>query len=250
MELDAWTDAPGAPVPSPARYTFHGWGRSLIAWRRVLMFCLRRLAALFGLGAGVFFAATPHASAQLLPRFGGGSRLGAPVPVASPIPTAAMPAADNPTEVGDKGKKDAGKTETPPAAEPAPVIIENFGFDWSKNPKIATLAKAGFFPVLPTGPGYYSLLDVATGNYRENPPKFGYPRFGIMPQAFFDTDWSYVDDPNYDPDILERLHRVHIGDNWLFATGGEFRYRWQNETHARLTAKNNVYDLTRNLIFA
>jgi len=68
-------------------------------------------------------------------------------------------------------------------------------------------------PSPPTGPGYYSLLDVVTGNYRENPPKFGYPRFAVGPIPNFDSDWRYVDQPGYDADILEKLHRIHVGDN-------------------------------------
>jgi hypothetical protein len=120
---------------------------------------------------------------------------------------------------------------------------------WATRPPVAYLARAGFFAVPPTGPGYYSLLDQLTGRCSENAPTFGYPRFAIIPQGFFDTDWRYVDKPGYDPDLLERLHRIHLGDNWLFATGGEFRYRLYNEVNSRLSGKDNNYDLTRLRVF-
>ena len=208
---------------------------------------------LLGAAAAAFLAAAAFASAQFLPIPGGGGRIGDAVsPAATPAATV-KPVTDAPVTVQDKANADTkprDESSNPPGSGDITVTCDNPGFDWTKNPKVATLGKFGFFPIAPTGPGYYSLLDLATGNYREAPPKFGYPRIGIMAQGFFDTDWRYVDDPNYDPDILERLHRIHLGDNWLFATGGEFRYRWSNEVHSRLTAKNDVYDLTRTRVFA
>jgi Alginate export len=116
---------------------------------------------------------------------------------------------------------------------------------WLTNPPVQTIPRPGFFAVPPTGPGYYSLLDLLTGNHRDNAPAFGYPRSAIMSNANFDTDWRFVDQPGYDPDLLERLHRIHLGDNWLFATGGEFRIRYANEINSRLSGKDNDYDLTR-----
>src|SRR5437588_9272898 len=104
------------------------------------------------------------------------------------------------------------------------------------------MPRPGFFAVPPSGPGYYSMLDEVTGNCREKRPAFGYPPSAIMPFPNFDTDWRYVDQPGYEPDALERLHRIHLGDNWLFATGGEFRTRWHNEINSRLSGKDNDYD--------
>jgi len=44
-----------------------------------------------------------------------------------------------------------------------------------------------------------------------------------MAFSFFDTDWRFVDRPGYQgDDLFDRLHRIHLGDEWLFATGGEF----------------------------
>ncbi|HWY87692.1 MAG TPA: alginate export family protein, partial [Gemmataceae bacterium] len=75
------------------------------------------------------------------------------------------------------------------------------------------------------------------------------PRFAINATPFFDADFRYVDEPGADPDLLERMHRIHIGDDWMFATGGEFRFRYYNEVNSRLTGKDNSYDLTRLRVF-
>ena len=58
-------------------------------------------------------------------------------------------------------------------------------------------------------------------------------------------DWRFVDDPSYDPDLRESLKRMRGGTNWLASTGGEFRYRYQDEYHSRLTIFDNSYSLTR-----
>ena len=115
--------------------------------------------------------------------------------------TPAMPPADSPVEVQAQAKPGgavAGKKD-PPAAAPessAPTVFQTCpGFDWQKSPKPALIPRPGFFPMPPTGCGYYSLLDMVTGNFREDAPKYGYPRHAIMATPFFDTDWRYVDDP-------------------------------------------------------
>jgi hypothetical protein len=183
-----------------------------------------------------------------------------------PEPTAAQVAP--PAEEGAKEKGAPAPAPTPGATAPAPATViyeeKSDGDDcdkdgkpksaWLKNPKTAFIARAGFFPMPPgvlepSGPGYYSLLDHLTGEFREKPPQFGYPRIAIMPQGFFDSDWRYVDKDDYCPDILERLHRIHLGDNWLFATGGEFRLRYYDELNSRLSGKTNSYELTRLRVF-
>jgi hypothetical protein len=144
----------------------------------------------------------------------------------------------------------AKESATPPADACATVAEQGSGgFDWSVNPRPSPLSKVGFFPILPTGPGYYSLLDVILGNYRENPPRFGYPRHAVDAQPFFDADFRYVDKSDSNPDFLERLHRIHIGDNFLVATGGEFRLRYFNEVNSRLSGKDNNYELYRLRVF-
>src|SRR5262249_55260083 len=40
-----------------------------------------------------------------------------------------------------------------------------------------------------------------------------------------------------------------IGDNFLFATGGEFRFRYYNEVNSRLSGKDNNYELYRMRVF-
>src|SRR5262249_18337517 len=62
----------------------------------------------------------------------------------------------------------------------------------------------------------------------------------------------YLDKPNnqqFDPaDVLKRIHFGSNGD-WMFTTGGEFRWRFENEPDSRLSGKNNNYDLTRLRIY-
>src|SRR5260370_31807973 len=67
-----------------------------------------------------------------------------------------------------------------------------------------------------------------------------------MPPSFFDADFRYLDDPkNTQHDFFAPIHRVHLGDNWLFNTGGEFRLQLKNEHNSRLTGNDNRYDLLR-----
>jgi hypothetical protein len=147
------------------------------------------------------------------------------------------PGAVSPVDVAPASGESGSETDSPG------------GFDWLANPKPAFIPRPGFFPMLPSGPGYYSLLDFIRGDYREGPPPFGYPRFAVNYTPAFDADFRYVDKPGADPDILERMHRIHVGDNWLFATGGEFRFRYYDEVNSRLSGKDNTYELTRLRIF-
>jgi hypothetical protein len=117
---------------------------------------------------------------------------------------------------------------------------------WANVPPVRILPPPGYFVNLPTGPGYYSLWDVLKDDYRESPPKYGYPRFFSMQNSFFDADFRYLDDPkNQDFDLFDDLHRCHLGDCWLFATGGEFRYRHMYEVNSRLTGITNNYEQVR-----
>ncbi len=134
----------------------------------------------------------------------------------------------------------------PPAPANPPAPAADDGDVLKKVPTARALQRPGFFPVPPTGPGYYSLFDALTGNYREGPPKYPYPRSAINPSPFFETDWRYLADPNNtDTDVFDPLKRVRIGDNWLFSTGGEVRNRFVGEYNSRLTQHDNNYDLTR-----
>src|SRR5262245_19722806 len=100
--------------------------------------------------------------------------------------------ASPPGQAGSTEASEGAKSETAKSAAPR---CEVSGFDWSKNPPVRLFPRPGNFAILPSGPGYYSLLDVAEDNYREAPPKFPYPPFCIIPFSFFDADFRYLDDP-------------------------------------------------------
>lgn len=121
---------------------------------------------------------------------------------------------------------------------------------WESNPPVRIFPRMGFFTIPPAGEGYYSLLDVLTGEERQNPPKTPFPRFALMPPSFFDLDFRYLDNPrNQEENLFDPLHRIHIGDDWLFATGGQAWIRYMNEANSRLKGKQNVYELTRARLF-
>ncbi len=121
---------------------------------------------------------------------------------------------------------------------------------WAKVPPVTPIPRPGNFFILPTGPGYYSLLDVVEGNYREKPPKFPYPPFCIDAGSFFDNDFRYLDDPNNTQhDYLDPIKRIHLGDNWLLSFGGEERLRAVNETDSRLSGRDNNYQLLRTRVY-
>jgi hypothetical protein len=144
-----------------------------------------------------------------------------------------------------------------PAQAPAPADAApdsgpcDGGLDWKKVPRVRPVPRVGFFPMPPAGPGYYSVLDELRGDWREAPPKYPYPRAGGMAQSFFDVDnFAYLDDPkNAEHDFFDPLKRAHIGDNWLFVTGGEFRTRYMDETNSRFGPRSNVYDLNRARVY-
>jgi hypothetical protein len=128
-----------------------------------------------------------------------------------------------------------------PAAEPTSA--------WYTNPPYRVMPRPGAFNPPPTGCGYYSMLDWIKGDQKPAAPKSAYPAFALMAPSFFDADFRYVDDPNYSPDFLERLHRIHLGDDWLFGTGGQAQWRHMHEYDSRLTGKTNDYDLFRVRVF-
>jgi hypothetical protein len=146
------------------------------------------------------------------------------------------------------------QSEKPPPpgtkAEPAAADCPCAGFDWKTVPPIRGFPRPGFFSVLPTGPGYYSLFDHLHHECRQAPPKYGYIAHALQPQPIYDADFRYLEDPKTPAqDLLEQLHRIHIGDNWLFATGGEARWRGVREVNSRLGGTTNTYDLLRTRVF-
>jgi hypothetical protein len=135
-------------------------------------------------------------------------------------------------------------TEEVPATRPEETPL------WQRVPPIPTYPRPGYYVVLPTGPGYYSLWGFLRGNYRQGPPPYPYPRFGIMATSFFTADVRYLENPNNtEHDLFDPLKRVHLGDDFLFSTGGEFRVRYNNEVDSRLTGVDNTYELTRTRLY-
>jgi hypothetical protein len=120
------------------------------------------------------------------------------------------------------------------------------GFDWTKVPPVRPLPRPGAFLIPPTGPGYYSFLDVLQGDYRDKAPFQPYGRLVFYPTSFYEADFRYLDDPdNQQHDYWDYFKRLHLGDDWLFSTGGQVMIRYMDETDSRLTKVNNVYDLYR-----
>jgi hypothetical protein len=133
-----------------------------------------------------------------------------------------------------------------PVATPACAA----SFNWAEVPPVHVFPRPGFFPVPPSGPGYYSLADHFHGEWRKDRQKYGHAPFVLQPPSFFDVDFRYLDDPKTPPrDLIEGLHRVHLGDDWLFSTGGEFRWRYANERNSRLGGVHNTYDLLRTRVY-
>lgn len=123
-------------------------------------------------------------------------------------------------------------------------------FDWSKVPPVRIIPRGGNFAIPPSGCGYYSLRDVVFGESREKPPRFPYPPFALMSPSFYDADFRYLDDPsNTQHDLFDALHRIHLGDNFLFSTGGNAWFRYMHELGSRLSGKDNNYDLFRARVY-
>lgn len=136
-----------------------------------------------------------------------------------------------------------------------PTVVEECeckdAFDWKKVPRVRPFPRIGNFSVPPAGPGYYSALDRLRGECLKGPPKYPYPRFGLIQPSFFDVDnFSYLDDPkNTEHDFFDPLKRVRLGDNWLFVTGGDVRSRYENKYNDRLTQRDNNYTLYRTRVY-
>ena len=123
-------------------------------------------------------------------------------------------------------------------------------FDWSKVPPVTPMPRLGGFLLPPSGPGYYSLWDQLTSNYRSAPPIAPYTPFGLYPPSFFDVDFRYLEKPdNQQKDFFDPVKRIHLGDNWLLSLGGSFWIRHMDEGNSRLTTQDNDYDLVRTRLY-
>src|SRR5262249_38624241 len=104
----------------------------------------------------------------------------------------------------------------------------------------------GGFAIGPTGPGYYTTLQMLRDEMAEKPPRWPYQRNGGVMMPVFEYDFSYLDSvPPPDPDWAEMLKRIPVGDHMLFSTGGEMRFRYDNETNSQLTGKKDTYGNVR-----
>jgi hypothetical protein len=141
-----------------------------------------------------------------------------------------------------------GAPVTPPTVEAAPAE-EGTPF-WTTVPHLSPYPRTGNFIIPPSGPGYYSLQDYLTDNYRDKPPKAPWPPISADFFPFYDADFRYLDDPNNTQhDWLDPIKRIHIGDNWLLSLGGEERLRYMYEINSRLTGKFNDYTLERTRLY-
>jgi hypothetical protein len=165
------------------------------------------------------------------------------------VPTTAAPMwpEANPHQKCGECQDEAQAMEVPCAEDSCGLACSPW---WANVPHVDKFPRIGNAFIAPTGPGYYSLADVLFGEYREGPPKYAYPRFSIMQFSFFNADWRYLDKPdNQDHDFFDFLKRNHLGCNWLFTTGGEFRVRYNDENNSRLSGIDNNYYLTRTRVY-
>lgn len=76
-------------------------------------------------------------------------------------------------------------------------------------------------------------------------------RFSLQPPSFFNFSFAYLDKSNNtELDFFDPIKRVHLGDDWLLSTGGEFRWRFNHEFDPRLLGDiTNNYDLLRTRVY-
>ena len=146
-----------------------------------------------------------------------------------------------PTVVEDQAESKEEKKEDP----------RSCGFNWTKSKYRyqSNFWTSGMASTPPTGKGHYSLLDWLHDETRDAAPKNGYPRVTSFPLGFIDANFNYVDDPKHQATFTERLHRIHVGEDWMFGTGGEYRNRFNYEANSRLTGRHNRFDLNRIRLF-
>jgi len=137
----------------------------------------------------------------------------------------------------------------PPKSTAATPVVES-KFDWSQVPPAAPMPRPGSFIVPPSGPGYYSLWDLLTGNERKAPPVAPYAPFGLLPVSAFNVDFRYMEKPGYEKDVFDPVKRIHPNNDWLLSFGGNFWARNMRETDSRLAPGDNTYTLIRTRLHA
>lgn len=121
---------------------------------------------------------------------------------------------------------------------------------WTRVPNAQPFPPLGNTIIPPRGTGFYTLWELATGDRREKPPTYPYPRFGIIPWSFYNADWRYLDSADSkDRDFWDFLKRIRIGDDFMFTAGAEWRWRYNNEVDSRLTGVDNTYYFGRTRIY-
>jgi len=127
-----------------------------------------------------------------------------------------------------------------------PGCDQTGAFNFKNVPPVWPMPRPGFWPNPPKGYGYYSLLDQLRDEPRDAPPKNGYPPSPAMPFSFFNADFRYLDDPKYaSHNYSDALKRIHLGDDWLFSTGGQAWTRYMNIDNSRLSQSDDIHELFR-----
>ncbi|OWK35905.1 hypothetical protein FRUB_08468 [Fimbriiglobus ruber] len=123
-------------------------------------------------------------------------------------------------------------------------------------PPIQPFPRQGNFYIAPSGPGYYTLFDFIRGRELPDRPKNPYLQWGQNANSSFNADFRYLDDPkNTQFDFFDPLKRIHVGDDWLFSTGGEIRDRYASIQNAALYNKkpqagaDDTYNLFRARVY-
>lgn len=120
---------------------------------------------------------------------------------------------------------------------------------WTRVPNVQPFPPPGNTIVPPRGPGYFTLWELISGDRRERPPVYPYPRFGVIQFSYYNADWRYLDTADSrDRDFFDFLKRIRF-DDFMFTTGGEWRTRYANEVDSRLTGVDNTYYLTRTRVY-
>ncbi|MDO8894911.1 MAG: alginate export family protein [Nitrosomonas sp.] len=135
----------------------------------------------------------------------------------------------------------------PAAATTATAAAPSADYDRSKVPPVTAASRPGLFVLPPTNPGFYSLLDLITGNKREKPPVAPYAPFALLTTPAYDIDFRYLDTPGHEKDFFDPVKRMDLGNDWLLSFGGNFWYRYTHETDSRLNAAgtNNDFHMLR-----
>lgn len=174
----------------------------------------------------------------------------AELPPAEAVPAPAVPGVDPaPPAAGGTAQNPAGVLQGGGGA-PKPADKPPVRWHGHKMP-VQPFAPPGDAPIAPTGKGYYTLWSAVHGDEGDKPPRWPYPRFGLLQPSFAEIDFRYLDAvPTDDRVWAEKLKRVPLGDHWLGSTGGDLRTRYDYLTSQQLTGRDNTLQLFRARAFA